>query len=69
MHYDIFRKLRMRDRQLFVKSTIANWTLHTGHFSSIGRGYFADLRMTRRRNNVRNVMFFAIFTDKERKKS
>ena len=34
-----------------------------------GRGYFAGLRMTSRRNNVRNVMFFAIFTDKERKNS
>ena len=34
----------------------------------MGRGYFAGLRMTNRRNNVRNVMFFfAIFTDKERK--
>ena len=42
---------------------------NAGHFSSIGRGYFAGLRMTSRRNNVRNVMFFAIFTDQERKKS
>ena len=31
-----------------------------------GRSYFAGLRMTIRRNKVRNVMFFAIFTDKER---
>ena len=28
-----------------------------------------NVRMTSRRKNVRNVMFFAIFTDKERKKS
>ena len=34
-----------------------------------GRGYFAGLRMTSRRNNGRDVTFFAIFTDKERKKS
>ena len=36
---------------------------------SLGRGYFASLRMTSRRNNVRDVVVFAIFTDKERKKS
>ena len=35
----------------------------------MGRGYFAGLRMTSRQNNVRDVMFFAIFTDKGRKKS
>ena len=34
-----------------------------------GRSYFAGLRMTRRPKNVRDVMFFAIFTDKEQIKS
>ena len=34
-----------------------------------GRGYFAGFRMTGRRNNVRDIIFFAIFTDNERKKS
>ena len=32
-------------------------------------GYFAGLKMTSRRKNLRDVMFFAIFTDKERKRA
>ena len=32
-----------------------------------GRGYFAGL--TSRQNNVRNVMFFAIFADKNEKRA
>ena len=38
----------MRDRQLFVKSTIADWTLHTRHFSSITYWLAAHARLPKK---------------------